>query len=136
MNSNRQEGIWKRSLRSLRSFLQSEQLKRDLATGLVEKQREAGGNMKELIHKQPPDRSRQVMSRAFWLTVERQEEIWKRSWKSSRSFFKTWKRSKGSPAAVSGQTVVQTNRRGYGRVHTQAAAGPMQSSVGQQSSGR
>ena len=31
--------------------------------------------MKELIHKQPPDRDRAGMSRAFWLTAEQQEEI-------------------------------------------------------------
>ena len=75
MSRNKQEGIWKRSLSSSRSFLQSEQLKRDLATGLVEKQREAGGNMKELIQKQPPDRNRPGMSRAFRLTVEQQEYL-------------------------------------------------------------
>ena len=34
--------------------------------------------MKELIRKRPPDRSRQGMSVAFWLTVGQQEEIWKR----------------------------------------------------------
>ena len=86
MSSKRQEGIWKRFLSSSRSSLKSEQYKRDLATGLVEKQREAGGNMKELIQKQPPDRSRQGMSRAFGLTVERQEEIWKRFFSSSLLF--------------------------------------------------
>ena len=52
----------------------------------------------ELIHKQPPDRSRQVMSRAFWLTVGQQEEIWKRFLSSSRSFLKTRKRNKGDLA--------------------------------------
>ena len=34
------KGIWKRSLRSSRSFLQSEQYKRDLATGLVYMQKQ------------------------------------------------------------------------------------------------
>ena len=70
-----QEEIWKRFLSSSRSSLKSEQYKRDLATGLVEKQREAGGNMKELIQKQPPDRNRPGMSRAFGLTVEQQEYL-------------------------------------------------------------
>ena len=65
---------------------------------------ETGGNMKELIHKQPPDRDRAGMSRAFCLTAEQQEEIWKRFLSSSRSFLKTWKRNKGSPAAVCRQT--------------------------------
>ena len=65
---------------------------------------ETGGDMKELIQKQPPDRDQAGMSGTFWLTVGQQEGIWKRSWKSSRSFLKTWKRNKGSPAAVSGQT--------------------------------
>ena len=64
--------------------------------------------MKELIQKQPPDRDQAGMSGTFWLTVGQQEGIWKRSWKSSRSFLKTWKRNKGSPAAVSRQTEVQT----------------------------
>ena len=39
--------------------------------------------MKELIHRRPPDRSRQGMSVAFWLTVGQQEEIWKRFLSSS-----------------------------------------------------
>ena len=45
--------------------------------------------MKELIRKRPPDRSRQGMSVAFWLTVGQQEEIWKRFLSSSRSFLRT-----------------------------------------------
>ena len=31
--------------------------------------------MKELAHRQPPDRGLAGMSRTFWLTVEQQEEI-------------------------------------------------------------